>query len=192
MAKYREKLCDYVHLPVQSGSTEVLARMNRNYSREHYLEKIQMISEGIPGVSLSTDIIVGFPGESLQNFQDTLDMVSQVQFETIFAFKYSPRPFTKAAKFTDQVPEDEKSRRLQQLFDEHKKLSYELAKKYENQVLQVLVEAMDKRGVEGKLYGRSTQNKLVHFDGSADLIGSLVPVRITEAKPVNLRGELVQ
>ena len=188
---HREKLCDYIHLPVQSGSTSVLDRMNRRYTREEYLEKVAMIKKTIPEVSLSTDIIIGFPGETEQDFEDTLSMVKEVGYETIFAFKYSPRPYTKAAKYEDQVPEDVKSARLDKLFKLHKEWSFEWVQKYVGQTLDVLVEQVDKKN-PGKVMGRSTQNKLVHFHGSEDLIGQTVPVKITKAQPVNFHGEIVQ
>jgi tRNA-2-methylthio-N6-dimethylallyladenosine synthase len=186
----KEKVCEYIHLPFQSGHSEILQRMNRGYTREQYLEKIAMIKKAIPNVVLSTDIIVGFPGETEEHFQDTLSMVQEVAFETIFAFKYSPRPFTKAAKFEDQVPEDVKGERLERLFEAHEKMAFELAKLYEGRILQVLVEKAET--TTGKVSGRSTQNKLVHFLGSADLVGRTVPVKILKAFPATLRGELVQ
>ncbi len=189
LAKYPEKLCKYVHLPMQSGNSQILQRMNRGYTREEYLEKIKMIKGLIPDVSLSTDIIVGFPGETEEQFMDTVSLVQEVAYETIFAFKYSPRPFTKAARFEDQVLEDVKSRRLNYLFEKHNELAFELAKRYENQILEVLVEKVEE---DGTASGRSTHNKLVHFIGSKSLIGQIVPVRIIRSFPVNLRGELVQ
>jgi tRNA-2-methylthio-N6-dimethylallyladenosine synthase len=183
------KVCEYIHLPFQSGNSRILDRMNRGYTREQYLEKIKMIKAAIPNVVLSTDIIVGFPGETEADFLDTVSLVKEVGFETIFAFKYSPRPFTKAAKFEDQVPEDVKSERLNRLFDEHDLMAFDLAKSYEGRILDILVEKAEP--TEGKISGRSTQNKLVHFLGSADLVGKTVPVKITKAFPAVLRGELV-
>lgn len=189
MADHQDKICEYVHLPFQSGSSQILEKMNRGYTREVYLEKIAQMKKLIPNLVLSTDIIVGFPGETEEDFQQTLDMVKEVQFETIFAFMYSPRPFTKAAQFTDQVPEHIKNQRLNHLFEVHEKMAFELVKKYENQTLQVLVESINE---QGKAQGRSTQNKLVYFMGTADLIGKTVPVRITQAFPSVFRGELCQ
>ncbi len=190
MAENTDKIMEYIHLPVQSGSTEVLRRMNRNYTREEYLEKIAMLKKMIPNVCFSTDIIVGFPGETEQDFQDTMDMVAEVGYETIFAFGYSPRPFTKAAKFEDQVPEDVKFERLNRLFDFHEKWAFEHMKQYEGQIMKVLVENGDRE--DGKIQGRTTTNKLVHFLGSKDLIGQTVDVKITKAFPAVFRGELVQ
>lgn len=190
MAKHNDKIMEYIHLPFQSGSTRILERMNRNYTREQYLEKIAMLKKSIPNLVLSTDIIVGFPGETEGDFQDTVNLVHEVGFETIFAFKYSPRPFTKAAKFEDQVDEDVKTERLNRLFDSHDAMAFELVKQYEGQVLKILVEKTDREF--GKVQGRSTGNKLVHFMGSPDLIGKTVDVRITKAFPAVFRGELVQ
>jgi tRNA-2-methylthio-N6-dimethylallyladenosine synthase len=120
---------------------------------------------------------------------DTVTMVKEVGFETIFAFKYSPRPFTKAAKFEEQVDEETKTRRLNYLFDEHDKMAFELVKRYEGQTMKVLVENVDRE--DGKIQGRSTGNKLVHFLGPKDLIGKTVDVKIIKAFPATFRGELV-
>ncbi len=186
------KVCEYIHLPFQSGNSQILERMNRGYSREQYLEKIAMIKKAIPNVVLSTDIIVGFPGETEENFQETMDLVKEVGFETIFAFKYSPRPNTKAAKFEDQIEEDIKSERLNRLFDMHDDLAFQLVKRYEGQTLNVLVEKADTSSKEPtvKLTGRSSQNKLVHFLGSPTWVGTTVPVQILKASPAVFRGEV--
>lgn len=188
------KVCEYIHLPFQSGNSRILERMNRGYTREQYLEKIAMIKKAIPNVVLSTDIIVGFPGETEEEFQETMTMVEKVGFETIFAFKYSPRPQTKAAKMEDQVPEDVKSERLQRLFDFHNKLAFEMVAKYNNQVLDVLVEKADSQVSQPsgwvKLSGRSTQNKLVHFMGRPEWVGQTLAVTITRAFPAVFRGEV--
>jgi tRNA-N(6)-(isopentenyl)adenosine-37 thiotransferase enzyme MiaB len=190
IAGNRDKIMEYVHLPFQSGNTRILERMNRNYTREEYLEKIAMIKKAIPDVSLSTDIIVGFPGETEEEFMDTVTMVQEVGFETIFAFMYSPRPFTKAAKFPDQLPEEVKNERLNRLFDVHDAMSFNFIKRYEGQTLKVLVENTGRETT--RIQGRSTANKLVHFDGTSDLIGKTVDVRITKAYPAVFHGELVQ
>lgn len=190
MQSHRQKICDYIHLPVQSGSTEVLARMNRGYSREEYIDKVKMIFDTIPGVVLSTDIIVGFPGETEEQFEETMSLLEEVPYESLFAFNYSPRPFTKAARFTDQVPDEDKSRRLNRLFARHREIAFELAKKYEGRKVQVLVEEHDSEN--GRVSGRSTQNKLVHFRGGPELISQTVPVIVKEAFPQTLRGEMIQ
>ena len=198
----KNKVCDYIHLPFQSGNSEVLERMNRGYTREEYIEKVRMIREVFPDVSLSTDIIVGFPGETEEQFLETMSMLDEVPFETLYAFKYSPRPFTKAARFTDQVSEAAKSDRLTRLLAKHRELAFDFAKKYDGQVVEVLVEKRDDNDPK-VLVGRSTKNKLVHFIGGdglesqtgssldgSDLIGKTVPVRVLKAFPNNFRGEL--
>lgn len=189
MYEHQNKICEYIHLPFQSGNSRILERMNRGYTREVYLEKIAMIKRLLPNVVLSTDIIVGFPGETEAEFLDTMTLLKEVQVETIFAFKYSPRPNTKATLFEDQVPEDVKSERLNRLFAYFEEHAFKLIQKYENQKLQVLVEEFHEDN--GKLSGRSTQNKLVHFLGPKELVGKTVPVRIMKAFPAVLRGELV-
>lgn len=187
-ADYRDKICDYIHLPVQSGNSEVLNRMNRGYTREEYIKKAKQIFEYLPGVSFSTDIIVGFPGETEEQFQDTLSLLDEVFYESIYAFKYSPRPFTKAARWEDQLSEEEKSERLQRLFDKHNEMAFAVAPSYENQTYQVLVESHNS---ETKIAtGRTTKNKVVHFLGDKELIGQTVPVKILKAFPQTLRGEL--
>jgi tRNA-2-methylthio-N6-dimethylallyladenosine synthase len=188
MDRHRDKICEYIHLPIQAGNSRILERMNRGYTREEYIEKAQMILKAMPGSVLSTDIIVGFPGETEEQFQETLSLLEEVPFESIFAFKYSPRPFTKAARFTDQVPNEIQSERLDRLFAKHKEIAFDLVKKYEGETLRVLVENYDQNS--GRCAGRSTQNKLVHFNGREDLTGQTVSVYIKEAFPQTLRGEL--
>ncbi|MDZ4661445.1 MAG: tRNA (N6-isopentenyl adenosine(37)-C2)-methylthiotransferase MiaB [Pseudomonadota bacterium] len=190
MQRHSKKLGAYVHLPAQSGSTEILKNMNRGYTREEYLEKISMIRKALPDVSFSTDLIIGFPGETEEQFQETVSLLGEVGYETIFAFKYSPRPFTKAARFENQVDEEVKTRRLNELFKRHKEIAEKIAERYMGRVLEVLVEEHDCQS--NTVSGRSLHNKLVHFNGSKDLVGQLVNVIITEAFPHNLRGELIQ
>lgn len=190
MAEHQEKLCEYIHLPFQAGNSRVLELMNRGYTREEYLRKIEQIKKSIPNIVLSTDIIVGFPSETAEEFLDTVSLALEGQFETIFAFKYSPRPFTKAARFEDQVSEEEKDRRLAYLFEKHDAWARDwVQKKYENSVLSVLVEGVDDK--RGNLFGRSTQNKTVFFQGDRGLIGQTVPVRVNRAFPATFRGEIV-
>ena len=190
MATYQKKICEYIHLPVQSGNSLVLKKMNRGYTASAYLEKIQQIKEIIPNVVLSTDIIVGFPGETESQYKDTEEMILKVGYETLFAFKYSPRPFTKASRMPDAVPEEVKSHRLQSLLDLHRKVAFKKALRYEGQTLEVLVENHDEK--QGRLLGRSTQNKLVHFQGNdTSLIGKCCQVYIQQAFPNTLRGEMV-
>jgi len=189
MADHNDKICEYIHLPVQSGSTKVLDRMNRIYTREEYIQKVKMIFDILPQTVLSTDIIVGFPGETDEQFEDTMSLLDVVPFESIYAFKYSPRPYTKAAKFTDHIDEAVKSERLQRLFAKHNIMAREMATKYEGQVLKVLVEEVKS---DLKAFGRSTQNKVVYFAGEENLVGKTVNVKINTGFPMTLRGEWVK
>lgn len=188
MQKYRAKICDYIHLPAQSGNTEVLSRMNRGYSRGQYLEKARMIAATIPGVALSTDIIVGFPGESDSQFADTLSLLDEVSYQNLYGFKYSPRPFTKAARYEDQLSEEQKSERLERLLARHRELAFAACAPLVGQRLQVLVEFYDP--AQSMLTGRSSTNKLVHFKGEASAIGKTLSVRIEQAFPATLHGVL--
>ncbi|PIU01204.1 MAG: tRNA (N6-isopentenyl adenosine(37)-C2)-methylthiotransferase MiaB [Bdellovibrionales bacterium CG10_big_fil_rev_8_21_14_0_10_45_34] len=188
-AKYRSKICDYIHLPVQAGSTEILKRMNRGYSRDEYLAKIEMIKAGIPGVSLSTDVIVGFPGETEDDFRQTFELIQSVGYESIYAFKYSPRPFTKAARYHDQVLEADKSRRLTELLEMHREQVFENAPLAEGKTYEVLVESFNSES--SVVTGRTTQNKVAHFLGSTEDIGKMIDVRINKAYPLTLYGERV-
>ena len=189
MRTHRDKIMDCVHLPAQSGNTEILRRMNRGYSREEYVEKARMIQERLPGAALSTDIITGFPGETEARFEDSLSLLDEVPFESLFSFKYSPRPGTKARLFEDQVPEKEKARRLTALQNRHKTIAFQLAKKYKGRVLDVLTEKQDEK--TGRFMGRSTQNKLVYFSGSKEDTGRIVSVRITKTHSQTFYGEKI-
>ena len=189
MQTHRDKIMDFIHLPVQSGSTEVLKRMNRGYSREEYIDKALMILETMPGAVLSTDIIVGFPGETEEEFEETMSLLDKVPYESLFSFKYSPRPFTKAAFYEDQLPEEEKSRRLYALQEKHEKIAFSLTRKYKGRVLAVLVEKQDQKS--GLFMGRSTQNKLVYFNGDEKDMGRILPIQIHRAFPLTFYGEKV-
>lgn len=187
MQSHREKIMDFIHLPVQSGSTKILKRMNRCYSREEYIEKALMILEKMPGSVLSSDIIVGFPGENEKDFEDTLSLLDKVPYESLFSFKYSARPFTKAAKYKEAVPERVKSHRLAKLQKKHEKIAFSLAEKYKGEVLEILVEKQDPKT---KLFmGRSTQNKLVYFSGETKNIGKKLLIKINKTNASTLYGE---
>lgn len=190
MAENSDKVMEYIHLPVQSGNSEILNRMNRGYSREQYLDRVKRIFKVLPSAVLSTDIIVGFPGETEEQFQDTMSLLHEVPYESLFAFCYSPRPMTKAARFPDQLSDELKNARLNHLFDVHNEMTKVMAKKYEGRILKVLVERFDEKS--GRVMGRSTQNKSVHFKGSERLVGATVDVRVLEGFPLTLRGELVE
>ncbi len=189
IAQNHRKMGDYIHLPFQSGNSRILEMMNRGYTRAEYLAKIQMIKEVIPQVSLSTDIIVGFPTETEEEFLDTVSLVQEGGFETIFAFKYSPRPFTKAARFEGQIDEETKSNRLNRLFEAHDAMALQWVQKYVGQNQQILVETYDPQ--RKVVTGRSLQNKLIHFAGAPEMVGTLVDVKVTQAFPAMLRGELI-
>jgi tRNA-2-methylthio-N6-dimethylallyladenosine synthase len=188
--RHRNKIMEHVHLPAQSGNTEVLEMMNRGYTREHFIQKARMMQERIPGAVFSTDMIVGFPGETEAQFQDTLSLLDEVSFEQIYAFRYSPRPFTKAAKFSGHLPEEVKQDRLARLLAKHREQSFALARKYQDQVLEVLVEEFHPS--DNLCFGRTRQNKSVFFAGASDWVGKMALVRIQEAFPQVLNGELLQ
>lgn len=197
LADHQDKIGEYAHMPVQSGNSRILKLMNRGYTREEYIEKINRMKSIIPGLVLSTDIIVGFPGETEEEFQDTVSLVKEVGFETIYAYVYSPRPFTKAAEYEEQIDHQVKNERLNRLFEAHEEMAFPLAKKYEGLTLNVLVEKINE---QGKAQGRSTQNKMVYFLGPEgasstelqNLVGKVVPVKVVQAFPNTIRGELVQ
>ena len=178
----------YVHLPLQSGSSKILKRMNRRYTKDSYLELANKLKKRVPNLSLSTDIIVGFPGETDEDFEETLEIVKELKYDGAFSFIYSPRENTPAAVFKDQVPEEVARRRLQILNKELNKGFLESNQKLLGKTLKVLVN--DKGSKDGYLYGYTMQNKLVNFKGNEGLIGSIVDVEITEAKTWSLDGKL--
>jgi tRNA-2-methylthio-N6-dimethylallyladenosine synthase len=186
----RGNMVEHIHLPVQSGSTEILKQMSRKYSREHYLELVKKIKQAIPDVVLTTDIIVGFPGETDEQFEDTISLYEEVQFASAFTFIYSAREGTPAANMVDDVPESVKKQRLHRLNDVVSKFSLIDNQKYQDQVLEVLVEGVSKANKE-MLSGRSRTNKLIHFKGDASLTGQFVHVKITDVQTFLLKGELV-
>ncbi|MFF2155528.1 tRNA (N6-isopentenyl adenosine(37)-C2)-methylthiotransferase MiaB [Paenibacillus chitinolyticus] len=187
---HKGNLMEHIHLPVQSGSTEVLKRMSRKYSRELYLDLVRKIKTAIPGVVLSTDIIVGFPGETDEQFEETLSLVKEVRFDFAYSFIYSPREGTPAAAMEDNVPEDVKKERLYRLNEVLGAFSKESNEKLRGEVVEVLVEGESKKNSE-VLSGRTRTNKLVLFKGSKDLIGSFAHVRVTEPQTWLVKGELV-
>ncbi len=189
MRSRKDKIMPAVHLPAQSGNSRILEQMNRGYSREEYIQKARMILDRLPGALLSTDIIVGFPGETESDFRDTLSLLDEVPFDMMYSFKYSPRPFTKSARFENQVPEKEKSFRLSRLNKKHIQFAFARCKEYMDQVLEVLVEKKDHK--TGYLSGRSRGNKVVHFKGSEHLKGQTVSVKINKTQPQVFYGELL-
>ena len=185
-----DKVCKNLHLPFQSGSTEILKKMNRHYTKEGYLELVRKVREAIPEITLSTDIIVGFPGETEEDFQETLDVIRKARYCTAFTFIYSKRTGTPAAKMENQVPEDVVKDRFDRMLQVLNPIVHEVTEEQVGKVLPVLVEEVSKHD-ENILTGRTEQNTLVHFSGSKDLIGQMVPVKIIENKTFYVIGERI-
>jgi tRNA-2-methylthio-N6-dimethylallyladenosine synthase len=183
------RVCDQIHLPVQSGSTRVLLAMRRGYTRERYLGTILKIQKSPRPIALSTDIIVGFPGETESDFHDTLRLLDEVQYDNVFSFKYSPRPNTAALDLPGEVSEEEKGRRLKVLQEQQKIIQYNKNAAYLNQSMEVLVE--DRARAKFSLAGRASNNKIVNFDGPEDLLGKFVEVKITGFSANSLKGDWV-
>ncbi|UII57494.1 tRNA (N6-isopentenyl adenosine(37)-C2)-methylthiotransferase MiaB [Cytobacillus spongiae] len=184
-------LVEHIHLPVQSGSTDVLKIMARKYTREQYLELVRKIKAAVPDVALTTDIIVGYPNETEEQFEETLSLYREVGYESAYTFIYSPREGTPAAKMNDNVPMEVKKERLQRLNALVNELSAEALKKYEGQVVEVLVEGESKNNPD-VLAGYTRKSKLVNFVAPKTAIGKLVQVKITEAKTWSLNGEMIE
>ena len=184
-----EILCRHIHLPVQSGSDRILKLMNRGYTTADYLARVERLKTVCPEIRLTTDIIVGFPHESDGDFSATLDLVRQVRYADAFTFLYSPRAGTAAARFPDALADTEKQRRFERLLDVQEDISRDIWQQDSGQVQEVLVEGSSKQGA-GQLYGRTTWNRIVNFDGPADLIGRRVPIRITRILRNSHLGEL--
>lgn len=185
-----EKVCEHLHLPVQAGSNNVLRRMNRGYTREYYLQLVDKIRSHVPDISLTTDIMVGFPGETEADFAHTLSLVEQARYDSAFTFIYSPRKGTPARTMSDQVPEEVKKERIYQLIELQNGISLENNKALRGRELEVLVEG-NSRNDEKLLTGKTTTAKTVIFPGRQELVGHLVNVRITEAQTWSLMGELI-
>ncbi len=186
-----DKVCHHVHLPVQSGSNAVLKRMNRKYTREQYLEIIKKLREAIPDIEFTTDIIVGFPGETEEDFQDTLRLVEEVGYAAAFTFAYSPRVGTAAAKMSEQIPESIKKQRLQTLNALQTRKTIENNEKYIGYCGELLVEGYDERGEETMLYGKYQNFKMVYFPGPKDLLNRYVSVRVLRTSKNSLIGEQI-
>jgi tRNA-2-methylthio-N6-dimethylallyladenosine synthase len=182
-------LCEHIHLPVQSGSDRVLALMNRGYSRTDYLRKVEKLREACPDIALSSDIIVGFPGEGEEDFRQTLDLIDKIGFDNLFSFKYSRREGTAALSFPDQVSDQEKKERLQRLQTRQEVHTLSNNRKQEGSLVEVLVEGRSRNGSEDMM-GRTRTNRIVNFRGGVELIGSMVSVRVLKAYMHSLRGEL--
>jgi tRNA-2-methylthio-N6-dimethylallyladenosine synthase len=184
------KICEHIHLPVQSGSSNMLKKMNRHYDREQYLDLVKRIKNQMPNVAITTDIIVGFPGETEEDFEDTLSLVKEVEYDSAFTFIYSKRKGTPADEMKEQIEDDVKHIRFNRLVEAINEISAKKNKAYAGSTVEVLVEGFSKNDSE-KLMGRTRTGKLVNFKGNSDSIGKLVSVKITEALSFSLNGEQI-
>jgi tRNA-2-methylthio-N6-dimethylallyladenosine synthase len=189
MAECRH-VCRHLHLPVQSGSDAVLRAMNRQYTRARYLELVDRLREKIPDIGLTTDVIVGFPGESEADFEDTLSLVRRVRYDSAFMFQYSVRRGTAAEKLPDSVPEEEKRERLRRLIATQEAITGELGAACVGRREEVLVESRSARD-PGAVCGRTSGGRMVNIAGGEELIGQILPVRITQAKAHSLYAEII-
>lgn len=183
------KVCNHLHLPIQSGSSRILEKMNRKYDREHYLELVRKLRSGIPDISLTTDIIVGFPGETEEDFEQTLDMLERVRFDFAYTFLYSRRTGTPAAGSAEQVDENVKKRRFERLVAVQNRISREINDGLLGSDVEVLVEGPSRNNVSS-LTGRTSTNKVVNFKGSGELTGRLVKIRIDKVQTWSLEGQI--
>ena len=189
--KDSKKICRHLHLPLQSGSTKILKAMNRHYTKEDYLTLVEKIKKSCPDVSLTTDIIVGFPGETEEDFQETLDVVRQVRYDSAYTFIYSKRTGTKAAVMENQVPEDVVKDRFDRLLALVQEISSEVSKRDEGKVMDVLVEDVNDHDAS-LVTGRLSNNLLVHFPGDASMIGKIFPVKLEECKGFYYFGHIAE
>jgi tRNA-2-methylthio-N6-dimethylallyladenosine synthase len=197
-----DSVCEHLHLPVQSGSDAVLRRMGRQYTIEHYLERLARIRASVPDITISTDVIVGFCGETEAQFEATLELLGRVRYDQVFAAAYSPRPGTPSTKLADDVPAADKRRRLNKLLVEQERIGLERNEGWLGKTVEVLVDARHEprthdhespasQGPGTNLSGRTRGNKLVHLAGDPTLVGQTVSARIEHAGPYALRGVLV-
>jgi len=186
-----QKVCNHIHLPVQAGNDRVLAAMNRQYTRSDYLKLVQALRNRVPGIEITTDVIVGFPGETEEEFLDTLSLMDEVGFSAAFTFLYSPRAGTRAAGMEGQIGEDVKKERLQRLNALQEKKTRESNLRYLGHEGEVLVEGFDERQPVGLAYGKLPNFKMVYFPGDPDLIGSYRRVRIETAERNSLIGKRI-
>ncbi len=184
------KLCEHIHLPFQSGSDKILQAMRRGYTKEAYLEKIDRLKKTCPLITITADVMVGFPGEEEEDFEETLDLVRKVRFDDLFSFKYSPRKGTRAAQFRDKVEEKVKQERLSILQETQREITFQKNQEWEGRLEEVFVEGRSKKSRQD-MTGRTRSNKIVNFEGDSSMAGKLVPVEITKAYPHSLRGEIL-
>lgn len=186
-----EKLCDYIHLPVQSGSSRILKKMNRKYTKDDYLQLVEKLKAAVPHIAISTDIITGFPGETEEDFEETLDLVRRVEYDSAFTFLYSIRKGTPAAEYEDQVPEEIKHERFNRLVELVNEISARKNAAYVGKTVKVLVDGPSKNN-SAALGGRTEGFKLINFEGPQDLTGKLVDVEVTAGKTFSLEGRLAE
>ena len=191
MAKYTPKIAPYFHLPLQSGSDRILKSMNRTYNRERFLSIVDKLRAGIPDICLSTDVIVGFPSETEEDFLDTLDVLQKARFDMVYAFKYSPREGTPAAKMKDQVDTDIKEERIARLLKMQDDISFKNNEKHVGSSMTVLVDSLSRRKDKNTVNARTYGNKLVHFEGDESMIGKYMNVKIERAGVYELYAERI-
>lgn len=185
-----EKVCEHLHLPIQAGNNRILKAMNRKYTREEYISLVESVREAMPDIALTTDIIVGFPGESSQEFEDTLDIIKRLKFDSAYTFIYSPRKGTPAVNIEDKISIEEKKERLAKLIEIQSKISRMKNDAYIGKVKEVLVEGRSKTN-DKVLTGRTRENKIVNFIADEKVIGQLIRVKITKARSWSLEGEVL-
>jgi tRNA-2-methylthio-N6-dimethylallyladenosine synthase len=186
-----EKVCEHVHLPLQSGSDRILRKMNRRYTLKEYMEIVEALKKNIDGIALTSDFIVGYPDESKEDFNSTLAAIKEIKYHTVFAFMYSPRPGTKAALDNDNIDRDEKKQRLNELITLQSEITYNINKSYEGKTTEVLIEGFSKKS-KNMYMGRNRQNQIVNFISQKQSeIGKMVKVKVIEGKKNTLFGELI-
>ncbi len=184
------KVCRHLHLPLQSGSTRLLQKMNRHYTKEQYLDLVEKLRAAMPDIAITTDLIVGFPGETEEDFEETMDVIRRVRFASAFTFLYSPRTGTPAAAMDDVVPEETAKRRFDRMLKEVQEIAAEEASRLTGEVREVLVEGLN-RQEEGLVSGRLANNSVVHLPGDESLIGQIVPVRLNECRGFYYLGDML-
>jgi len=187
-----KNICEHLHLPLQSGSNRVLGRMRRGYTTERYKNVVKAVRDAVPGISVTTDIIVGFPGETIEDFESTCVLIEELGFDSAFTFKFSPRPGTDAASMADDVPRAEKERRLSELISIERRVSSAKSASLVGTVMEVLVEAEKEKGEERFLLGRTRCNRTIRLNGSKEMIGRFVNVRVESSKGISLCGCIVR
>ncbi len=190
--KYSGKIAPAFHLPLQSGSNKVLKEMNRTYTSEKYLETVAKLRSAVPDVAITSDIIVGFPGEDDEDFKSTMDMLRRVRFDMVFSFNYSAREGTKAAKMENQVPDEVKKIRMTELLDVQCEISREINETCVGQTLRIIVDGFEDKNGKMLYNGRTAKNKLVHFESDVDFVGEFVNIKIIRAGAFDLFGEIVR